>query len=65
MCYFEYPPEIQQMKNIIKPYRAHSREEDRGDGFIEGTPEHVLRLQERVLEYVTKMTTGTNGKPLM
>lgn len=65
MCYFEYPPKLKQLKAKIKPYRAHSPEEDRGDGFIAGTPDAIIEYQKIILDYFTKMTTGPNGNPIM
>lgn len=65
MCYFEYPPELKQMKAKVKPYRAHSQEEDRGDGFIVDTPDSIIEYHKIVLDYFTRVTTGSDGRPLM
>lgn len=65
MCYILYPPEILELKKKIEPYRAHSPEEDRGDLFIEGTPDYIVEYHKQVLDFVKNATTDSKGRPMM
>lgn len=51
MDYFEYPDHIKHLLDEIGPYRAHNAEEDRGDGFKEGTPNYILDFRDMVRKY--------------
>ena len=65
MCYIVYPPEIIELKEKIEPYRAKCAEEDRGDGFLEGTPDIIMSYHRQVREFFRKMTRDSKGRPLM
>ena len=48
MDYYEYPDYINHLLDEIKPYMATCAEEDRGDGFKEGTPSYISDFRDMV-----------------
>ena len=49
MCYVTPTPRIKYLEELIRPYRATCKEEDRGDLFKEGTPPEILLSFIRML----------------
>lgn len=56
---------IEELIKKVKPYRAKSPEEDRGDMFIVGTPDYIVKYQEEIHNYFREGTVNANGEPLM
>ncbi len=44
---------IKQLQNIVRPYRAKAKE-DRGDFFIKGTPDIVLKYKNAILSFMIR-----------
>lgn len=63
--YVEATPKIKELETAIQPYLAKSSEEDRGDGFIVGTPDNIVDYNREVFEFYRDATAGPNGKKLM
>lgn len=51
MNYKEPTKEITEMCEVVRPYLAKSKKEDRGDGFKNGTPDEIVKMWEKVGEY--------------
>ncbi len=56
---------IEELNKIVEPYRAKSAEEDRGDLFIEGTPDYILEYDKEIDDYFNEGTVDANGNPLL
>ncbi|MBQ6638231.1 MAG: hypothetical protein IJH82_06205 [Lachnospiraceae bacterium] len=65
MCYVTPTPRIKYLEELIRPYRATCKEEDRGDLFKEGTPPEILEYKKEVSQFYSNAVTGKDGRPLM
>ena len=65
MCYVVTTPRIKKLQDAVRPYRAKSKEEDRGDLFIEGTPDYIVEYDKEIGEFYNKSAFDKNGKKTM
>lgn len=65
MSYIIATPRIKKLQNEVRPYRALSKEQDRGDHFIEGTPDYIVEFAKEISDFYRKGSTGKNGELLI
>ncbi len=63
--YVDSTPRIKELEAAIQPYRAMSANEDRGDSFIDGTPDYIVDYNKEVYNFYHDATVSKNGKKLM
>lgn len=65
MSYVNASKDIEKKYIEIKKYRARSKEEDVGGGFVKGTPNRILKLAEEVRDYYYTATHDSKGRCVM
>lgn len=65
MSYVIATPRIKKLQDEVRPYRARSKDQDRGDHFIEGTPDYIVEYEKEIFEYYNKGSIGADGELLI
>ena len=59
--YIEPTPRIARLQELVRPYRATCKEEDRGDYFKEGTPDEQCSMTKKYLIFMSLMELAQMG----